>query len=168
MGKHRPLSALENSYHLVSALGDIVTALCVVTFLLWLLRVRENALVLSGSPPRYGLPWVYAGWIVPLANLWVPRGIVVDVHRASAPGERLPRVVNWWWGLWIAGMLSGLGLMYAPSKDDVIVRAYDNVYPLLAADLVLMGAAVAAALVVRALTAAQMRRPEVLAPSGPE
>ncbi|MET7718029.1 DUF4328 domain-containing protein [Streptomyces sp. NPDC005407] len=43
-------------------------ALCAITFLAWLLRVRDNARALSGQPPRYAWPWIYAGWIVPVAH----------------------------------------------------------------------------------------------------
>ncbi|MFI9232355.1 DUF4328 domain-containing protein [Streptomyces rimosus] len=156
-GQHRPLTGLEDGYHIVTSLGDAATLLCAVAFLVWLLRVSDNARALSGQPPRYAWPWVYLGWIVPVMNLWVPRGIVADVHRQSAPGERLPRAVNWWWGLWLAGMVSGVGLMYTDSTDDVIARAYTNVRLLLLADAAVVGAAVAAVLVVRALTAAQER-----------
>ncbi|MCB5908367.1 DUF4328 domain-containing protein [Streptomyces pinistramenti] len=156
-GRHRPLTALENAYHLVSALGDAATALCAIAFLAWLWRVRDNARALSGQPPRYAWPWVYAGWIVPVMNLWVPRGIVADIHRASAPGERLPRAVNWWWGLWLAG-LSGLGPNYADSTDKVIARAYEGAPLLLAGDAAVVGAALAGIFVVRALTAAQPQR----------
>ncbi|MEF3115054.1 DUF4328 domain-containing protein [Streptomyces chrestomyceticus] len=157
-GKHRPLTALEDGYHLVTTLGSAATVLCAITFLIWLSRVRDNARALSGQSPRYAGPWLYAGWIVPVANLWVPRGVVADIHRASAPGERLPHVVNWWWGLWLVGMLSGTGLMYAVPTDDVIERAYQKVYPLLAADVAVVAAAVAGVFVVRAVTAAQRRR----------
>ncbi|MFF3735704.1 DUF4328 domain-containing protein [Streptomyces sp. NPDC002476] len=157
-GRHRPLTGLEDAYHIVSVLGDAATLLCAVAFLVWLARVRNNTRVLSGQAPRYAWPWVYAGWIVPVVNLWVPRGIVVDVHQKSAPGERLPRVVNWWWGLWLAGMLSGVGLMYAGSTDDIIARAYTDAQFLVAADTAIVGAAVAGAFVVRALTAAQQKR----------
>ncbi|MDJ1134866.1 DUF4328 domain-containing protein [Streptomyces iconiensis] len=157
-GQHRPLTGLENAYHLVAAAGDVLTVVCVIAFLSWLLRVRDNARVLSSQPLRYAGLWVYAGWIVPIANLWVPRGIVADIHRASAPDERLPRAVNWWWGLWLAGMLSGAGLVYADSsKDEIIARAYNDVPLLLAADATVIGAAVAGILVVRALSAAQQR-----------
>ncbi|MFF3335217.1 DUF4328 domain-containing protein [Streptomyces sp. NPDC002888] len=92
-----------------------------------MLRLRYNALALSGEPPRCAWPWVYAGWIVPVSNPWVPRGIVAHIHPASAPGERLPPAVNWWWGLWLAGTLSGVGLMYTGSADNVIPRAYQDV-----------------------------------------
>ncbi|MGW0732191.1 DUF4328 domain-containing protein [Streptomyces sp. NPDC002851] len=165
-GRHRPLNALENSYHLVSDLGDATTALCAITFLVWLWRVRDNARALSGQPPRYGWPWVYAGWIVPIINLWVPRSIVADAHRASAPDERLPWVVNVWWGLWLVGLASGLGPMYTGSTDTVIARAYDDVNWLLVGDAGLAGAALAGAFVVRALTSAQQRRIDGLARRG--
>ncbi|MFB7918528.1 DUF4328 domain-containing protein [Streptomyces sp. NPDC056061] len=157
-GRHRPLTGLEDAYHVVSTLGDVATLLCAVTFLMWLSCVRDNARVLSGQAPRYAWPWVYAGWIVPVMNLWVPRGIVADVHHKSAPGKPLPRAVNVWWGLWLAGMLSGLGLMYSGSTDDVIRRAYTAVqFPLLV-DAAVVGAAAAGAVVVRALTAVQQER----------
>jgi hypothetical protein len=156
-GRHRPLTALENAYHIVSSLGDTATILCAIAFLAWLWRVRDNARTLSGEHPRYAWPWVYAGWIVPVANLWIPRGIVADIHRASAPGERTPHVVNWWWGLWLVGTLSGTGLMYTVTTDAVIARAYTNAPLLLAADAAVIGAAVAGVFVVRALTAVQQK-----------
>jgi hypothetical protein len=101
--------------------------------------------------------WVYLGWVVPIANLWIPRGIIADAHLASAPGERLPRSLNLWWGLWLIGMLSGVGLMYADSTDEIIARAYTDVWQLLASDAAVVGAAVAGIFVVRALTAVQER-----------
>lgn len=157
-GNHRTLTTLEDAYHIVSALGDITTGLCALLFLAWLVRARDNARALSGERPRYSWPWVYLGWIVPVVNLWVPRGIVADVYRASAPDEPLPRALNWWWGLWLAGMLSGVGLMYAESTDEVIARAYTDIWQLLLSDTVVVAAAVAGVLVVRAVTAAQTVR----------
>lgn len=156
-GRHRPLTGLENAYHVVSALADAATLLCAIAFLLWLLRVRDNAHVLSGRPPRHAWPWVLLGWIVPVAQLWVPRGIVVDVHQRSAPKERVPRAVNWWWGLWLAGIPSGV-LTSSASTDEVIARAYTDVRLLLAADAAVVAAAVAAVFVVRELTAVQQKR----------
>ncbi|AZM79812.1 DUF4328 domain-containing protein [Streptomyces sp. KPB2] len=157
-GQHRPLTALEDAYHLVSTAGDVTTVLCAVAFLAWLSRARDNARLLSGGRLRYSSPWVYLGWIVPVANLWVPRGVVADVHRAGARDTRLPRVVTIWWVLWLVGLLSGVGLMYADSTDEVIARAYTGVAPLLVADAAVVGAAVACGLMVRALTGAQEKR----------
>ncbi|EFL33549.1 conserved hypothetical protein [Streptomyces viridochromogenes DSM 40736] len=154
-GVHRLPTALEDSYHLVSSAGDAATVICAVAFLLWLDRVRDNARALSGTKPRYGYPWLFLGWIVPVVNLWIPRGMVADVHGSVFPDRRLPAVVNWWWALWLAGLAGGVGLIYADSTDEVIARAYTGVLPLLAADLVIVAAAATAALMVRTLTTAQ-------------
>ncbi|MEU7720183.1 DUF4328 domain-containing protein [Streptomyces tibetensis] len=154
-GVHRPLNTLEDSYHLVTSVGGAVTAVCAIVFLFWLDRVRDNAKVVSGTAPRYVYIWLWVGWIVPLMNLWVPRGLVADVHRSVFPERRLPAVVNWWWGLWLLGLAGGVGIVYADDTDEIIARAYDGVLPLLAADAVIVAAAGAAALMVHTLTTAQ-------------
>ena len=112
-GEHRPLTSLENAYHLISSAGGITAAICAVLFIVWLDNVRDNARELSGRRPRYSGFWLYAGWLIPLGNLWIPRRIVADAHQDSAPGERLPRSLNVWWALWLLGMFGGGGLMYA-------------------------------------------------------
>ncbi|MGW0908561.1 DUF4328 domain-containing protein [Streptomyces sp. NPDC002853] len=153
------MTELENTYHFVSSLGEVAWALCAIAFLAWLWRVRINAQALSGRPLRDAWPWVYAGWIVPIVNLWIPRRIIADIHHASAPDHRMPRVVNWWWGLWLLSILSGTGLMYTDTTTDaVIARAYTNAPLLLMADAAVVGAAVTGIIVVRALTAAQHER----------
>lgn len=154
-GRHRPLTALENSYHLVSAAGDLLVLLCAALFIGWLWRMRDNARALSGEPPRYAGIWVYASWVVPIVNLWFPRGIVADIHHRSAPGRKLPAVVNVWWALWLIGLVTGVGLTYDDSTDEIIARAYHGVTGLLVADLAVVGAAVAAVLMVRTLTDTQ-------------
>ncbi|MGV9497633.1 DUF4328 domain-containing protein [Streptomyces sp. NPDC003642] len=110
---------------------------------------------LSGTAPRYGSFWLLLGWVVPVANLWIPRGVVADVHRSVFPERRLPAVVNWWWGLWLAGLAGNAGILYSDDTDEIIARAYTGVLPLLTADLAIVAAAVAAALMIRTLTAAQ-------------
>ncbi|GHH04544.1 DUF4328 domain-containing protein [Streptomyces lanatus] len=156
-GVHRPLTSLEDQYHLVTSVGGAAVLICAIAFLLWLDNVRDNARTLSGRKPRYSGLWFYAGWVIPIANLWIPRGIVADAHQDSAPGERLPAVVNIWWGLWLVGLLSGVGLMYGDDTDQLIARAYSDVWMLLASDAAVIGAAVAGIFVVRAVTAVQMR-----------
>jgi hypothetical protein len=156
-GEHRPLTSLEDSYHLVSSVGGFTALICAVVFLLWLDNMRDNARTLSGRRPRYSGFWLYAGWLIPLANLWIPRRLVAYAHQDSAPGERLPRSVNVWWGLWLVGMLSGVGLMYEDDADQIIERAYTDLWMLLASDAAVIGAAVAGIFAVRAVTAVQQR-----------
>ncbi|MFF6913672.1 DUF4328 domain-containing protein [Streptomyces sp. NPDC012466] len=164
-GVHRPLNTLEDSYHLIDSVGSAVTAVCAIAFLFWLDRMRDNAKALSGAEPRYSYPWLWLGWIVPVVNLWIPRGLVADVHRSVFPERRLPAVVNWWWGLWLAGLAGGVGLIYADDTDEVIARAYDGALPLVVADLVIVAAAGVAALMISTLTTAQQRRVDELAPA---
>ncbi|MFF4356628.1 DUF4328 domain-containing protein [Streptomyces sp. NPDC001604] len=154
---HRPLTSLEDSYHLVSSVSGFAAAVCAIAFIVWMGRIRDNGRELSGTRPRYSGLWVFFGWVVPVVNLWFPRGIIADAYRASAPGERLPRSLNVWWGLWLIGMLSGVGLMSEDSTDEIIARAYTHVWQLLASDAAVVGAAVAGIFVVRAVTAVQER-----------
>ncbi|MFF1280064.1 DUF4328 domain-containing protein [Streptomyces sp. NPDC058299] len=156
--EHRPLNSLENSYHLVTSLGGGAVVLCALLFLSWLTRLRDNARALSGQEPEYAGIWLYLGWVVPFVNLWFPRGIVADAFRRTAPGRRLPVCVDVWWVLWLIGMLSGVGLLYEDSTDEIIARAYTGVWPLLASDAAVIGAAVAGALAVRRVTAVQTER----------
>ncbi|MEU6279893.1 DUF4328 domain-containing protein [Streptomyces sp. NPDC047028] len=155
-GVHRPLTALEDSYHFVATVTGVLTAVCAICFLAWLRRVRENAADLSGCPPKYSGLWVYLGWIVPVVNLWFPRGIVADAFRTTAPGRRLPASVSIWWALWLTSLVTGIGLIYSASTDEIIARAYSSIWPLLASDAATIGAAAAGALAVRAVTSAQL------------
>lgn len=167
-GNHRALTALEDSYHFVVTVGGVAALVCAFAFLAWLWRVRDNARILSGRPARYLGIWVYLGWIMPIMNLWVPRGLVADAYEGSTGGKPAPLVLNVWWVLWLVGMLSGVGLVYEDSKDEVIERAYTDLWPLLVSDAAVVGAAVAAVFVVRAVTAAQLERgaADTAAPSG--
>lgn len=165
-GVHRPLTSLENSYHLVSAVGGAAVLICAIVFLLWLDNVRDNARALSGHKPRYSGFWLYAGWLIPIANLWIPRSIIADAHQDSAPGQRLPVSLNVWWGLWLIGLFSGVGLMYGDDTDQLIARAYTDPWMLFVSDAAVIGAAAAGILVVRALTAVQERHLHGTVPYG--
>ncbi|MEU0050063.1 hypothetical protein [Streptomyces sp. NPDC006309] len=51
-----------------------------------------------------------------------------------------------------------MGLLCEDSTDEIIARAYTGVWPLLASDAAVIGAAVAGALAVRSVTAVQTER----------
>ncbi|MEU1462204.1 DUF4328 domain-containing protein [Streptomyces sp. NPDC005727] len=86
-------------------------------FLVWFTRSRRIAQSLSPSPLPGSAPWAVFSWLIPVINMWVPRGLVLDVLRASGPGAagRRDRVlVNVWWATWIghalvAGVSGGPG-----------------------------------------------------------
>ncbi|MFF4574569.1 DUF4328 domain-containing protein [Streptomyces sp. NPDC001410] len=85
----------------------VMTA-AIVLFLVWFSRCRRNAVLLSPGTVRGSAAWAVAAWLIPVLNLWAPRGLVLDVQRASGPGtpEGRDRVlVNVWWATWVGHAL---------------------------------------------------------------
>ncbi|KUN85884.1 hypothetical protein AQJ66_13125 [Streptomyces bungoensis] len=82
---------------------------CGVVFVLWLYRVRVNAEVFDPDGHSKARAWVIAGWVVPLANLWYPRRVILDVWDASVPAGARPRhgLINLWWALWLVSINVG-------------------------------------------------------------
>lgn len=67
----------------------------------WLQRARDNAHVISpGIRQRRQRAWIWFGWWVPFANLFVPYQLVKDVQRASVPPGR-EAGLGWWWAAWL-------------------------------------------------------------------
>lgn len=87
------------------ALSVALAALTGVAFLMWLWRAHRYA-GLSGRP------WVIAGWLCPLANLWVPprlMHLVWSYGRPPAERRRSAAVVTAWWFT----LLCAIGLEWA-------------------------------------------------------
>ncbi|MFJ9817262.1 DUF4328 domain-containing protein [Streptomyces sp. NPDC101151] len=91
-----------------SMVSVYVMTAAVVLFLVWFTRCRRNARLLSPEPLPGSAPWAVFSWLVPVVNLWVPRGLVLDMHRASGPGTTEGRdrvLVNAWWAAWVGRAL---------------------------------------------------------------
>ncbi|MFE1009759.1 DUF4328 domain-containing protein [Streptomyces sp. NPDC058794] len=131
-----------------------------VVFVIWFHRVRHNAEVFAPDTQSRAPGWAIACWFIPIANLWIPRGIAADVLRAAQPdpysgSPRHRGILNAWWGAWV----------WAVVFDRYASRTYDDAQDVDAihdaAGLVMAGAgfdalaAVLAILFVRRLTAAQ-------------
>lgn len=65
----------------------LVLLACAVVFVIWLWRVRRNAEVFAPDGHHKARGWVIAGWVVPIASLWYPRRVVVDIWDASRTGR---------------------------------------------------------------------------------
>ncbi|TDD82517.1 DUF4328 domain-containing protein [Actinomadura darangshiensis] len=92
----------------IGTVADIaLVVLAGVAVIAWLWQARRNADVIDDLAHDWGRPWVIAGWIVPLLNLWVPRSVVLGVWRASAPAGTSAWPVNAWWTLWLVGVVGG-------------------------------------------------------------
>ncbi|GAA3073733.1 hypothetical protein GCM10017562_46900 [Streptomyces roseofulvus] len=90
------------------ALTGIATA---VVFLIWFHRVRQNAGVFAPDSQTRTEGWAIGAWFIPLANLWIPRQIAVEVWRASrrdpsaADGARELTLLNSWWTCFVVGVV---------------------------------------------------------------
>jgi hypothetical protein len=103
--------------------ADVVLVLVglaiVPCFIVWCFRAAKNQELLARQPERLGAGWAIAGWFIPLANLVIPVLVIQDLWRGSdARIERGdPRwriadrswLVGWWWGLFVAALLTSTG-----------------------------------------------------------
>lgn len=105
----------ESPFHLEIALKPVVvlwrvaSPVTVAVFLFWFYAARVRAERFDW-PQRRARGWAFWGWVIPIADLWVPFQIMRDIWRASlAPSLRskagwLPAV---WWVSWLVeGVLS--------------------------------------------------------------
>ncbi|QIP85024.1 DUF4328 domain-containing protein [Streptomyces sp. Tu 2975] len=130
----------------------------VVVFIVWFHRVRSNADAFAPGMVERGRGWAVGGWFVPVAGLWIPRGIAVEVWRASrtdplAPDRHEPHtLVNIWW---VGFVVATVFTRYADRVYDKATTAQQVVS---AVDQLVVGnalqivAAVIAVLFVRRLT----------------
>ncbi|KOX26580.1 MULTISPECIES: DUF4328 domain-containing protein [unclassified Streptomyces] len=82
-----------------------------IVFVVWFHRLRKNAEVWAGDLQGRKPGWAIGGWFVPIANLWIPRGIAADIWRASrwqpyaADAARELALLNAWWTFWVADVV---------------------------------------------------------------
>ncbi|TWP46261.1 DUF4328 domain-containing protein [Lentzea tibetensis] len=87
----------------------VLLAAAAVTFLVWLREVRRNV--------------ARAGW--PAADRWPPKRVVDDVWRASHPERRTSGLVTAWWvSLFVAGLLTGVGLAWERGPVGALVVTF--------------------------------------------
>ncbi|MFE9771090.1 DUF4328 domain-containing protein [Streptomyces sp. NPDC005931] len=76
-------------------------------FLVWLDNVRTLADTLWPEGQRHHRAWVLFGWLVPLAQLFVPKMFINDVWAAAQPARRRrrgnPLLTMWWLTVLAAG-----------------------------------------------------------------
>ncbi|MHA6623647.1 DUF4328 domain-containing protein [Pseudonocardia sp. DLS-67] len=69
--------------------------------LVWVWRARANAGALGSAPQRLSRFWAVGCWLVPIANVVLPRRVLVDIWAASCTdrAEYRPwvRLIRAWW-----------------------------------------------------------------------
>jgi hypothetical protein len=134
------------------AAQGVMLVVCAVVFVIWLWRVRRNAEVFAPDGHHKARAWVIAGWVVPIASLWYPRRVVVDIWDASSTGDKPDghALINVWWTLWLLSQTIGRVLYTAFEEADTSQEIHDSMTQLMVADgLDLVAALLAAAVVLR-------------------
>ncbi|CAN5693382.1 hypothetical protein BH11ACT8_BH11ACT8_20760 [soil metagenome] len=89
-------------YSLTAALGLVAMLVAWVVKSVWLIGARDVAhQVNPHERQRRGAAWVVLGWVVPIANFFVPFQVVGDLTRSARRG-RDGAPLGWWWTTWLA------------------------------------------------------------------
>lgn len=91
-------------------LGPIFFLIVAIVLPRWTMRCRDNAeLIAPGGQrsSRAGAGWC---WFVPVANVWWPGRIVLDIWRAGVPTEGMWKVELWWFTRLGATVVATVGL----------------------------------------------------------
>jgi hypothetical protein len=145
--RHTDESLHESGF--LSMIFIYLMTLAIVLFLVWLARSRRNAQELS---PRASVPsrgWTIGAWFVPVVNLFVPRRFLLDIGRASSASwekKRDSTLVNLWWVAWVThAVVLVVGGRVAPGSMAFLV----------AAEALMIAAAVLLGLIIERITALQ-------------
>ena len=73
----------------------------IVLVIVWTFRAARNALAFPGADVPGGAGWAIAGWLVPVASLFMPYRTVAGIARTTFDRADTPAVVKWWWAAWL-------------------------------------------------------------------
>ena len=145
-----------------------------VGFVRWAVRAYRNLPALGITERRYWTIWLVVGWVIPGANLLVPKLLVDDLWRASSPNlpvdpgdswQRRPvaTLVNRWW---CSFLLSPALVVFAVVAARGGIEDFDRRLTVgaacVAAAVAVVVAGTAARRLVAVVTVAQARRADVL------
>jgi FtsH-binding integral membrane protein len=120
--------ASSTAVDLISVYVQFVAA---VLFIAWMHRARLNSdVITSRHQHRYTNVWVVVGWIVPLANLFIPYAVMQDIWRGSDRTQPMvglqkrPQsgLVTAWWITYIGSNV--LGVVAGQSALDDVPALY--------------------------------------------
>ncbi|WP_436793121.1 DUF4328 domain-containing protein [Actinospongicola halichondriae] len=152
----------------------VVLALTGVTFVTWAVLAYRNLPALAIEERRYWTIWLIVGWVIPGANLLVPKLVVDDLWRGSSPDagidggdawQRRPvaSIVNrWWYSFLTTPAIAYLGVVLARGGLDEFDQQLAVGGAAVAASISIVVAAIAARRMVAVVTVAQARRADVI------
>lgn len=151
-----------------------VLGLTGAAFVSWAVQAYRNLPALAIEERRYWTIWLVIGWVIPGANLLVPKLVVDDLWRGSSPEatvvggtswQRRPvaSIVNRWWVSFLTTpAIVVLGVVLARGGLDEFEQQLAVGGASVAAAVSIMVATVAARRLIAVVTVAQARRADVI------
>ncbi|MEW1548085.1 DUF4328 domain-containing protein [Streptomyces tsukubensis] len=146
---------------LLKGLAFLVTG---IVFVIWFAVARGNAAVFAPDNTKWGRGWAVGGWVIPFAGLVIPRLVAGTIwegsrrHPHEGGGAQRPTILTVWWIFFVLGLL--VWQVGFQRYDDA--KTPDGLASgagwLMAADIVNIGAAVLAIVVVRKITSMQSEK----------
>jgi hypothetical protein len=89
-----------------------------ISVIAWCKRSYDNARALGATDLRYSSGWAIGGWLVPIANFFIPKRIADDLWRSSDPSlptridgrwkfQPVHGILHLWWTVWMIQLLVG-------------------------------------------------------------
>lgn len=96
--------------NIFSGITSILTIVGLIFLWQWTdsLYITARAIQPEGFGYRKG--WTFWGWVIPIANLWIPKRIIDNSYRviATSLGDTAPLKSRTWWILWIGASITSL------------------------------------------------------------
>ena len=162
----------DNRQAILGGLFFMSFVVVAIAFLMWINRASKNLSDLGASDQKFSPAGAVVWWFIPIAWLWQPYRVVVEIWVESHPDWIAPP--KWfpvWWGAWIvSNWLSTISLwiffgnLDDASIDDIILQSTLEI----ASDAISIAAALLLIILVWRITANQWKKHQALSPDGPQ
>lgn len=78
-----------------------------VLVIVWCYRARANLDAFPGATTTLSKGWAIGGWLVPIANLFIPARLMAGIARDSLWRSSTPALVRIWFGGWLLYLFVG-------------------------------------------------------------
>ena len=170
------LSAIDTRSSVVVGLGLILLVTVIVQFCLFMARTNRNARAF-GSHLRITPRWAAGFFFVPIVNLWKPYQAMKEIWQGSDPDPnvyawhvRVPALMKFWWAVYLLNNFGGYIVLRSAKIEPSPRELIENTWAEIITSATAIGAAILAALLVRAVAmrqeARQRRHPAGSPPPG--
>lgn len=127
------------------------TLVTLLVFSVWMSRMRDLAELVWPEGQRRSRAWLFFGWVVPVANLFVLKMFVNDLWAAARPASRRERghpLLTFWWLSVLAAGAAGADALSALNHAHTVGQTSQALQQAMRSDLLYICAAALSAAVV--------------------